>query len=67
MIVTCISCIAFLCFQIFLLFWGIDGVLWAGPAADGLSGILVLILVHREMKSWRKEHRFSSEKTFKQS
>ena len=76
--VTCISCVAFLCFQIFpsigkggigaavflsrqvffplpliLIFpllWGIDGVLWAGPIADGLSGISALFLVHKEMK-----------------
>lgn len=37
---------------IFPLFWGIDGVLWAGPIADGLSGILALLLVRREMKKW---------------
>lgn len=37
---------------IFPLFWGIDGVLWAGPLADGLSGILALLLVRREMKAW---------------
>lgn len=39
---------------IFPLIWGIDGVLWAGPIADGASGILALLLVRREMKSWRK-------------
>lgn len=37
---------------IFPLFWGIDGVLWAGPLADGLAGILALTLVWREMKKW---------------
>ncbi len=37
---------------VFPLFWGIDGVLWAGPIADGLSGVLALILVRREMKKW---------------
>lgn len=37
---------------IFPLIWGIDGVLWAGPVADGLSGILALLLVRREMKRW---------------
>ena len=37
---------------IFPLFWGIDGVLWAGPIADGISGILALWLVRREMKTW---------------
>lgn len=36
---------------IFPLIWGIDGVLWAGPIADGLSGILALLLVGRELKS----------------
>lgn len=35
---------------IFPLIWGINGVLWAGPIADGLSGILSLLLVCREMK-----------------
>lgn len=38
---------------IFPLIWGIDGVLWAGPIADGLSGILALLLVRREMKTWK--------------
>ena len=52
---------------IFPLFRETDGVLWAGPIADGLSGILALILVHHEMKSWQQEHRFSSEKALKQS
>lgn len=37
---------------IFPLIWGIDGVLWAGPIADGLSGVLALILVSREIKKW---------------
>ena len=37
---------------VFPLLWGIDGVLWAGPIADGLSGILALLLVWREMKKW---------------
>lgn len=37
---------------IFPLFWGIDGVLWAGPVADGLAGIISLLLVLREMKKW---------------
>lgn len=37
---------------IFPLIWGIDGVLWAGPIADGLAGILALVLVRREMKKW---------------
>lgn len=34
------------------LIFGIDGVLWAGPIADGASGILSLVLVRREMKKW---------------
>lgn len=37
---------------VFPLFWGIDGALWAGPIADGLSGILALSLVKQEMKKW---------------
>lgn len=35
------------------LIFGIDGVLWAGPIADGLSGVLALLLVKRETDSWR--------------
>lgn len=37
---------------IFPLIWGIDGVLWAGPIADGASGTLALFLVGREMHRW---------------
>lgn len=37
---------------VFPLFWGIDGILLAGPIADGLSGMLALALVGREMKKW---------------
>lgn len=37
---------------VFPLIWGIEGVLWAGPIADGLSGILALLLVRREIKKW---------------
>ncbi len=38
---------------VFPLFWGIDGVLWAGPIADGISGVMALLLVRREMKTWK--------------
>lgn len=38
---------------VFPLIWGIDGVLWSGPIADGLSGILALLLVRREMRKWK--------------
>jgi len=34
------------------LFFGIDGVLYAGPIADGAAGILSITLVIREMKKW---------------
>lgn len=37
---------------LFPLIWGIDGILWAGPIADGASGILALLLVKREMQKW---------------
>lgn len=37
---------------VFPLLWGIDGVLWAGPIADGASGVLALLLVRREIKAW---------------
>ena len=29
-----------------------DGVLWAGPVADGLAGIISLLLVRHEMNRW---------------
>jgi len=34
------------------LIFGIDGVLYAGPIADGSAGILATVLVIREMKKW---------------
>lgn len=37
---------------IFPVFMGIDGVLWAGPLADGFAGVISLLLVIREMKKW---------------
>ncbi|MGL5434255.1 MAG: MATE family efflux transporter [Lachnospiraceae bacterium] len=37
---------------IFPLFFGIDGVLYAGPIADGAAGILAITLVIRETKKW---------------
>lgn len=38
---------------VFPLIWGIDGVLWAGPIADGCSGVMALLLVRREMRGWK--------------
>lgn len=40
---------------IFPLIWGIDGVLYAGPIADGVSGLLSLLLVLMEMRKWNKK------------
>jgi len=37
------------------LIFGIDGVLYAGPLADGSAGILATVLVIREMKKWPKQ------------
>lgn len=37
-------------------FMGIDGVLWAGPIADGLAGVISLLLVRNEMKKWQHMH-----------
>lgn len=37
---------------VFPMLWGINGVLWAGPIADCLSGILALLLVRHEIKKW---------------
>lgn len=34
------------------LIWGIDGILWSGPIADGASSLLALFLVQKEMKKW---------------
>ncbi|MGN1074901.1 MAG: MATE family efflux transporter [Eubacteriales bacterium] len=39
------------------LFMGIDGVLWSGPAADGLAGVISLLLVRREMRQWTADSR----------
>ena len=35
---------------IFPLFMGIDGVMYAGPIADGAAGILAVLLVRKEIK-----------------
>ncbi|MGN0971505.1 MAG: MATE family efflux transporter, partial [Aristaeellaceae bacterium] len=40
---------------VFPMFWGIDGVLWAGPVADGLAGVLSLLLVFQEMRKWPEQ------------
>lgn len=40
---------------VFPLIWGIDGVLWAGPIADGLAGVMALLLVRKEMKKWQPD------------
>ncbi len=37
---------------VFPLIWGINGVMWAGPIADGAAGLMAVILVRREMKKW---------------
>ena len=37
---------------LFPLICGIDGELWAGPIADGVSGAMGLLLVRREMRKW---------------
>lgn len=39
---------------LFPLFWGIDGVMYAGPIADGAAGILAILLVIREFKKMQK-------------
>ena len=36
--------------MLFPVFWGVDGVLWAGPAADALAFILAVIIIVYEMK-----------------
>ena len=35
-------------------FWGIDGVMYAGPIADGMAGITAIVMVYFELK--RKEY-----------
>lgn len=42
---------------IFPLIWGIDGVLWAGPIADGTSAVMALLLVKREMNNWSRDRK----------
>ena len=32
------------------LFIGIDGILFAGPVADGLAGVVAIVLMCRELK-----------------
>lgn len=32
------------------IFWGINGVLWAGPLADGIAVVLVILFAAREMR-----------------
>ena len=32
------------------LFIGIDGILFAGPVADGLAGVVAIVLMYRELK-----------------
>ena len=38
---------------IFPLFMGIEGVMYAGPIADGAAGILAIILVKKELKKMK--------------
>ena len=43
---------------IFPLFWGLDGILVAGPVADIASGLIVSFFILKEMKRlnhWMKE------------
>ena len=40
---------------IFPLFLGIDGVMYAGPIADGVAGVLAIILVLRQFKKMPAE------------
>ena len=35
---------------VFPLFIGIDGILFAGPIADGLAGVVAIVLMYRELK-----------------
>lgn len=42
---------------IFPLFMGIDGIMYAGPVADGMAAIVAAIMVAKELK--RKEYTFS--------
>ena len=39
---------------IFPIFFGIDGVMYAGPIADGAAALLSIILVSRELKGMKK-------------
>ena len=39
---------------IFPLFMGIDGIMYAGPVADGVAGLITIVMIVRELK--RKEY-----------
>ena len=37
------------------LFWGIDGMLWAGPFADLLSAVAAIIMIIVELRIMKRE------------
>lgn len=39
------------------MFWGIDGVMYAGPVADGAAALVAFLLVSKEMKNMKKLER----------
>lgn len=43
-------------------FWGIDGILWAGPAADTLAFLLAFIIMFIELKKFGKQKPAKKEK-----
>ena len=42
---------------ILTLFFGIDGVLYAGPVADGVAFVVSVVLISLEMKKMRRMER----------
>ena len=40
---------------IFPLLWGIDGVMYAGPIADGVAAVLAFVFIFFEMRQMKRE------------
>ena len=34
------------------LFWGIEGIMYASPIADGIAAVVAIGMVAREIRSW---------------
>jgi putative MATE family efflux protein len=41
---------------IFPVFWGLDGIFWATPAADTLAGVVAFVFFFREFRQLKRKH-----------